>query len=105
IAYFNNFGSKQIMLSVSNGFCSDTVIKTIFLGEELKADFETNNLLCPQDTATFINRSSGKITSYFWDFGDGTTSVSQTPLPIHYPILSAEKIYQVKLIVGDSVGC
>jgi gliding motility-associated-like protein len=105
VAYFNTFGLKQITLSVSNGVCSDTVTNTISLGDELKAAFETNNLLCPEDAAAFINKSTGAITNYYWDFGDGNTSRSQTPPPLHYPILGIEKTYPVRLIVENSIGC
>jgi len=105
VAYFTTFGMKQIVLSVSNGICSDTVTKTINLDNTLKAAFETNNLLCPEDTATFINNSVGNITNYYWDFGDGNTSISRDPGPLHYPILSAEKIYAIRLIVKNAAGC
>ena len=74
VAYFTTFGTKQITLVVSNGVCSDTVTKTINLDNTLKASFETNNLLCPEDTATFINNSIGDIINYYWDFGNGSTS-------------------------------
>ena len=105
VAYFTTFGMKQIVLAVSNGVCSDTVTKTINLDNTLKAAFETNNLLCPEDTATFINNSIGNITNYYWDFGDGNTSISKDPGPLHYPILSAEKIYAIRLIVKNAAGC
>jgi gliding motility-associated-like protein len=105
VAYFTTFGMKQIVLSVSNGVCSDTFTKTINLDNTLKAAFETNNLLCPEDTATFINNSAGNITNYSWDFGNGNTSISRDPSPLHYPILSAEKIYMVRLIVKNAAGC
>jgi gliding motility-associated-like protein len=105
VAYFNTFGLKQIILSVSNGVCSDTVIQTVSLDNELKAAFETNNLLCPEDAATFINKSIGDINNYYWDFGDGNTSRSQTPPPLHYPVLSDEKTYPISLIVENNFGC
>ena len=105
IEYFNTFGLKQIILSVSNGVCSDTVTKTISLDNELKAAFETNNLLCPEDAATFINNSIGEIINYNWDFGNGNTSMSQTPPPLHYSVLSVEKIYPVRLIIENNAGC
>jgi gliding motility-associated-like protein len=105
VAYFTTFGMKQISLTVSNGVCSDTATKTINLDNTLKATFETNNLLCPEDTAIFVNKSVGNITNYYWDFGDGNTSLSKDPLPLHYPILSAEKIYTVRLIVKNDAGC
>jgi gliding motility-associated-like protein len=105
VAYFKTFGNKQIILAVSNGVCSDTLSETINLDNTLKAAFETNNLLCPEDTATFINKSVGIITNYNWDFGNGITSTSQIPEPLHYPILSMEKIYHVQLIVENDAHC
>ncbi len=105
VAYFTTFGNKQIVLAVSNGVCSDTVTKTINLDNTLKAAFETSNLLCPEDTASFVNNSLGTINNYYWDFGNGITSNAQMPPPLHYPILSAERTYTVRLIVKNSAGC
>lgn len=105
VAYFTTFGTKKIQLIVSNGVCSDTATATINLDNTLKASFETNNLLCPEDTAIFLNKSVGNIINYFWDFGNGTTSNSPSPPPLHYPILSAEKIYTIRLIVQNAAGC
>ena len=105
VAYFTTFGLKEITLSVSNGVCSDTVTKIISLDNELKAAFETNNLLCPEDAATFINKSIGDITNYYWDFGNGNTSEVQNPPSLHYPILNVEKTYPISLIVENKAGC
>lgn len=104
-AIFKTFGPKQILLSVSNGFCADTSSLSFPLGNELKADFEVTNLLCPEDAAVFLNKSIGNIISYNWTLGDGSTSISQTPAPEHYPLLSAEKTYTVALIVQNDIGC
>ncbi|MFY7887152.1 MAG: SdrD B-like domain-containing protein, partial [Dolichospermum sp.] len=46
------------------------------------------------------NRNGGSFT-YFWDFGDGTTSTLQNPT--HSYANAGE--YDVKLIVGDSTHC
>ncbi|MEO8860171.1 MAG: gliding motility-associated C-terminal domain-containing protein [Ginsengibacter sp.] len=102
---FNTFGTKQIALSVSNGTCTDSVTKIINLDNTLKASFETNNLLCPEDTATFVNSSVGNISNYNWDFGNGNTSIQKDPQPLHYPILSLEKIYTVRLIIKNNAAC
>ena len=105
VAYFSTFGLKQITLSVSNGVCSDTVSETISLDNSLKAAFETTNLLCPEDAATFINKSIGNITNYYWDFGEGNTSGLQTPPPLNYPISGDEKTYPISLVVENNIGC
>ncbi|HVZ96758.1 MAG TPA: gliding motility-associated C-terminal domain-containing protein [Chitinophagaceae bacterium] len=104
-AYYTSFGLKNIQLIVSNGLCSDTLSKPVNLDNTLTAAFETNNLLCPEDTAAFINKSIGNIVGYFWDFGDGTTSTLEIPPPHHYPISDAEKIYRVSLAVRNAAGC
>jgi gliding motility-associated-like protein len=105
VTYFNTFGKKQIILSVSNGFCSDTVRKEINLDNELKAVFETSNILCPEDSAVFKNESIGNIVSYYWNFQNGQTSESKNPYPQKYPVLLAEHNYPVSLVVQNDIGC
>jgi gliding motility-associated-like protein len=102
---FTSFGQKQISLKVSNGFCSDSITTTIFLDNELKAVFETNDILCPEDAAVFKNNSIGSIVSYNWSFGNGNTSILETPEPQLYPAAGAEKTYQVQLIVQNKTQC
>ncbi|MES1225291.1 MAG: PKD domain-containing protein, partial [Bacteroidota bacterium] len=104
-AVFKTFGEKQITLRVSNGVCSDSITKTIMLDNTLKAAFETNNILCPEDAAEFKNNSIGKIINYNWDLGDGNTSILQVPLPENYPKTGVEKNYTVKLIVQNAANC
>ena len=102
---FTSFGKKQISLKVSNGFCSDSIIKTISLDNELKAAFETSDLLCPEDAAVFTNTSIGTIVSDSWNFGNGNTSVLPTPDPQQYPATGTEKTYTVQLIVKNKDQC
>jgi gliding motility-associated-like protein len=102
---FSSFGTKQISLLVSNGFCSDSITKTIDLGLQMKADFETKNTICPEDPATFINKSVGDISSYSWDFGNGNSDETITPPDQHYPLSETEKSYSVQLTVANQKGC
>lgn len=102
---FKNYGKKQITLQVSNGFCSDIIVKTISLDNELKAVFETNDLLCPEDAAVFKNESIGDIVAYNWSFGNSNTSVDEKPGPQKYPLTGVEKIYQVQLVVKNKDQC
>jgi gliding motility-associated-like protein len=105
VTYFNNFGTQKIILSVSNGFCSDTTTKSIILNNTLKAQFETNNLLCPEDSAQFINNSIGNIISYNWNFNNGNGSNNKTPQWQKYPMLLFEKNYNISLVVENNIGC
>ena len=103
---YTNFGQKQIQLLVSNGFCSDTVVQTISLNNELKAAFETNNILCPEDPAKFSNKSIGDVVDYRWDFGTaGLRSTIKDPPSLNYPKTGIEKSYNVELIVKNKANC
>jgi gliding motility-associated-like protein len=104
-AIFTSFGNKQITLKVSNGFCSDSTVKTIALDNSLEAIFETNAVLCPEDEASFTNTSIGNIVSWNWSFGDGSSSQLQSPLPRRYPVTGTEKDYTVQLVVENSAHC
>ena len=99
------FGNKNEQLIVSNGVCSDTVSKVVALDNELDADFETENILCPEDVASFRNNSIGNIISWNWDLGDGTIDIQPTPADHNYPNNGREKIYDVRLIVSNNIGC
>lgn len=98
VTYFNSFGMKKIILTVSNGFCSDTISKQIFLDNELKAGFETNNILCPEDSAVFKNTSMGKIVSYDWNFQNGNFSMDQNPFHKNIRSYLLKKIIRLRLL-------
>lgn len=102
VAYYTSFGNKQIRLKVSNGFCTDSTTKPVLLDNELKASFETNNTICPEDSAVFKNNSMGNILSYEWNFGNGFSSDQKDPSFQKYPLTGVEKIYPVMLIVRNS---
>lgn len=61
----------------------------------------TVSTLCPGECVSFSDQSTGTITSWTWDFGDGTTFNQQTPPPHCY---STPGNYTVTLTVGNSGG-
>jgi PKD repeat protein len=66
------------------------------------ANFISNiSTICPGECVTFSDQSTGNISTWAWDFGDGTTSTQQTP-PIH--CFSNPGNYTVNLTVGNSGG-
>ena len=50
---------------------------------------------CVDGLTYFINSSSGDITSYIWDLGDGTTADTENA----YHVYDTEGVYEVKLTV------
>jgi len=61
-------------------------------------------LSCGSYTASFTDQSTSTavpITSWFWDFGDGSTSVQKNPTHTY----TTQGTYPVKLKVTDASGC
>lgn len=83
--------------------CNLGVIKMDFGMPVVVADFTMPHALCAPDTIHFVNHSQtiGSNTSYFWDFGDGTTS--NLPAPTHY--YDQTGTYTITLIVQDNGSC
>jgi gliding motility-associated-like protein len=103
---YATFGNKTAQLIVSNGVCKDTsAIKTILLDNDLKAEFEATAVVCPGDLASYKESSIGKIVSWYWDFGNGNTSLLQQPPQQTYPFSTSIRNVPVQLIVTNNLGC
>lgn len=106
---FPSFGDKNVKLIVSNGVCSDTAEKIVSLDNALFAAFEYPEVLCPEDMATFKDKSIGKnIITWKWEFGDGSTSFQQNPTPKKYAKVTTagrSQWYDVRLIVENNHHC
>lgn len=103
--YFYNAGTKSISLKVSNGFCTDSSVQVFSWDNTLKAGFETINLLCPEDSAKFLDKSIGNIIAYQWDFSNGQTSLLKNPPAQKYQPALYEKEYNIRQIVQNNLGC
>jgi len=93
-----------IQLIVSNGFCSDTASQVVILGNVFNASYThtPGDTFCIGTPVDFINTSNGSITSYLWEFGDGSQYIGQTP-PTHY--YATFNDYTCRLIATDNHGC
>lgn len=101
---FNTAGLQKIQLIAECGNTTDT--NTIFIHTfDVPVAAYTKTDVCDGKTAAFTDGStiaSGAITSWTWDFGDGTP-VNNTPSPTH--LYSVPGQYQAMLIVSNSEGC
>ncbi len=59
-----------------------------------------NVLICLNDT-TFFSNDSQNGNTFYWDFGDGTTSTASDP----YHVYTSPGTYEVMFVVGDNNGC
>lgn len=98
--------TNTAQLYVSNGTCSDTASAVITLDNEVKASFEMDNVICPEDRLAVTNTSTGNIDLWRWNYDIVGTSNLKDPPPFLFPTLNREAYYTVKLVVTNlSLGC
>ncbi len=102
---YTAFGEKNALLVVSNGVCSDTAQQTIVLDNELIAQFDAADYICPEDSVLYNDQSKGRIVSWNWSFGNGTTSNFQLHEKVKYAPPFTNESYNVQLIITDDIGC
>jgi gliding motility-associated-like protein len=101
---FETPGSYQIQLiTVSEFNGTDTIVKTIEIYPQPEASFSANNV-CDGEIVAFTNNSTvskGTLSSFLWDFGDGSNAVRQTPTRLYLN----PGDYTVKLTVTSNYNC
>lgn len=108
-AYYSQPGVYTVKLIVKNAFGVDeeTKINYITVSPSPAASFVANlTTACAPVTIQFNDQSTippgaGSITSWLWDFGDGTTSAQQNPTHTY----TNTGFYTVSLLVTSSTGC
>lgn len=99
-------GVNDINLVVSNGVCTDTVMKQVVLNNLVVADFAMPQQLCPEDFFLPVDSSNGLIDSWQWQYGTVFTANSQVPQSFHFPAQSTDVYYNIQLTVTNSLlGC
>ncbi|KKG15832.1 cell surface protein [Methanosarcina sp. 2.H.T.1A.6] len=100
---FKDNGFYTVTLRAGNGTAWDNITKSnyIMVGEGLHASF----IALPRTgdvplTVQFNDTSTGNITSWLWDFGDGDASTSQNPSHEY----SKSGSYSVTLNVSNAYG-
>jgi gliding motility-associated-like protein len=89
-------------LFVSNGVCTDTASATLVMDNEVKANFETDKIICPEDPLVVVNKSTGSIDQYHWRYDIIGTSNLKDPPPFLFPTINREAYYTIKLVVDNT---
>jgi PKD repeat protein len=86
----------------SGGCSSSQTLHQLVRVSSTRASFNASHRMgCPPLDVDFISSTQGSNLSYFWDFGDGSTS--NLPQPVHTYVSSGN--FDVRLIVSDPYGC
>ncbi len=103
--------TQTITLDNTNGYagCEKSFSKTLTIYPETHASFTKSNgtsTICSNTAVTFINESyytnpadkiTGAAATYYWDFGDGTTSSLENPIKLYNNTTTTSQNYNVKL--------
>ena len=102
---YDDFPTTQGAWSQTNNSsnCNIGVIKFDFNLPAVVADFHIPNTVCAPVSLEFHNTSQriSDSTSFFWDFGDGTTSTEEAPIHGY----SQSGTYRIMLIAQDAGSC
>jgi PKD repeat protein len=101
--YFD--GSGSVRITAANGdtlsTCADAVKFVTTQITPPVADFSADKVWgTPPLTTQFTDKSKGIVTSWLWDFGDGSTSTEQNPSHTY----ATEGYYTVSLTASNSAG-
>lgn len=103
---YQNVGVYQVSLTVTNASgCIAQVIKPVNIHPLPIVNFDYLLPNCSGDTTFLINLTSfaggGSAATWYWDFGDGSTSTAQSPSHIY----QNPGNYPVTLTATDHNGC
>jgi gliding motility-associated-like protein len=97
---------NTIILAVSNGTCQDSSIQKINLDNEVKASFEMDPVICPEDPGIVQNTTKGLVSSWRWEFDIQGSSMLKDPPPFRWPNNGRESYYTVRLwAYNATLGC
>ncbi|MBS1612939.1 MAG: PKD domain-containing protein, partial [Bacteroidetes bacterium] len=96
-------GTYNVSLTTTLGTCVDTQTDAAVIQAAAEAQFTaspTEGYNDPTSPITF-NNSTQNATTYFWDFGDSTSSSLESPQHVY----QQPGVYTVTLVAGNAFGC
>lgn len=92
---------QDVKLIASIPGCANEIIKTINTVEEGPLTNFTFSNECEDIAVAFTNTTTGTITGFAWDFGDGNASLQTNPSNIYNDF----GVYDVSLEATNAAGC
>ncbi len=99
-------GFYDMILTVNTAFCTGTDTVQINVENVPTAAFSADTTNgCADLLVNFTNSSSVNATNFYWDFGDGDTSVAVNPSHLFLNSFGVDTTYVVSLIAQTAFGC
>jgi PKD repeat protein len=97
----------RLKLSIFNtSGCVDSLVRIITAYPEIKAKFTADvDTGCTPLIVKFANNSNAAADSFYWDFGDGTTSYLKNPFREYNNLSVRDTVFKVKLKATTSERC
>ena len=105
VHYYSTPGTYPVKLIITSpGGCLDSVLKTITLYDTVGSRVTYLPLFGCKPLSVSLNTfTPGIISSYYWDFGDGSSQTTTTPNVNH--IYSSYGAFLPRVIMQDPTGC
>ena len=86
--------------------CTDTVTRILHIRPQVQAAFSADRYSgCDSLLVQFTNQSTGYKLSYYWDFGDNSTSALESPQHLYINKTLSTRIDTATLIISSLYGC
>ena len=106
---FANIGTYPVTLTVTKNGCSDSTTQNVSVNPYPQVSYTPNATGCAPVCTQFTNSSSissGSISLFEWDFGDGSASTNQSPNHcFKNSSRVATKSYNITLSATSDYGC
>lgn len=98
-------GTYNVMLTVTHGTCTDTVIKQVNIADYNPTINTIADSVCRGGSIVFTvaNIDTTSIAKYSWDFGDGIIDSGDISIITHN--FTSAGSYPVTLTIRDTLGC
>ncbi|MDQ6889650.1 MAG: PKD domain-containing protein, partial [Bacteroidota bacterium] len=102
---YTNPGSYTVKLIVIYQQTTAVVTKTVVVNPAITASIGYDrNYICTPGVINFTGATNGNISTYSWDFGDGSGTIN-TSSPAIAHSFAAKGAYNVNLLATDVSGC
>ncbi len=99
---YNTVGTYQIMLTASDGQCTDTTSKYVTVANKPVVNFYADQVIaCDTATIHLVNLTSN-ADNYLWHISNGYTTTDPSPTVVLPP---SNTLYSVTLVAYNTAGC